>query len=370
MPLKITTLKIISSIIAGLLLTSESIFAQPNPSKPLPVIAGIVAESEIADRIEALGTLKANESVTLSALVTERIEKIYFNDGDTVEAGKLLVQLHSNEQRALFQEVSSRVTEAKRQYDRVKSLSSIGSASAALIDERLREYETAKAQLAAIESRLDDRRIVAPFGGRLGLRNVSEGALVTPGTAVVTLDDLSVMKLDFSVPSTFLDILKVGLPIEAHARGFKGESFIGSVTSIDSRIDPVTRSVIVRAIIPNPQGKLLPGLLLSVNLMKNQRAALLIPEEAVIAEGNKKFVFLIVERNGSKFLEKRQIASASRELGYLEVISGLTKGDLIVVHGTVQAREGQAVEILSIKRQQEPLEQLLSSEAKANIEKE
>lgn len=336
------------------------LLAQPPQGKPLQVIAGVVSENEISDRIEALGTLQANESVTLSALVTEKVAKIHFNDGDVVEAGKLLVEMRSDEQVALMAEITSRVAEAKRQYDRVKSLGQGGSASASLIDERLREYETAKAQFSAVQSRLDDRRIVAPFSGKLGLRNISEGALVTPGTPIVTLDDLSVMKLDFSVPSTFLDVLKVGLSIEAQARGFQGEVFKGNVASIDSRIDPVTRSVVVRAIIPNPELKLLPGLLMSVDLMKNQRKALLIPEESIISEGPKKFVFVINDREGKKFLEKREIISGSRDRGYLEVISGVSNGEMIVVHGTVQAREGQEVTVSSIKRGDEPLTELLS----------
>jgi membrane fusion protein (multidrug efflux system) len=134
-----------------------------------------------------------------------------------------------------------------------------------------REYETAKARLRAIESKLRDRLIIAPFDGAVGLRNVSVGALIEPGDVITTLDDNSVMKLDFTVPSIYLASIKSGTPIVATSPAFDKRRFEGQVSSIDSRIDPVTRAIVVRAILPNPERLLKPGLLMQVTLLKNPR---------------------------------------------------------------------------------------------------
>lgn len=325
------------------------------------VIAHKVQQRSIADTVEALGTLRSNESVTLTAQVTETISKIHFQDGQTVEENQLLVELNSREQQALLNEAQSRLSEAERQYERLKPLKEGGAASASLVDERLREYETAKAQVAALQSRLEYRQIKAPFAGVLGLRNISEGALVTPGTEIVTLDDVKVMKLDFSIPSTFVSTLREGIRISATSRDLPQATFEGTVASIDSRIDPVTRSIAVRALIDNPERKLKPGMLMSVKLFKNEREAIVIPEEAIISEGTSKYVYLITDSDGRKKVEKREIVGGERQAGVLEVLSGLSEGEDIVVHGTIKIRPGQEVSVRSYKNNNEPLPELLRS---------
>lgn len=321
-------------------------FAQQAPQR-LPVIAGRAVRQDIADRIEALGTLRANESVALTAVITETISTIKFEDGEAVEKGQVLVEMTSDEEHALLEEVQSRLDEAKRQYERVEPLRKGGSASAALVDERLRDYQTARAQVRVIRSRLADRLIVAPFSGRLGLRNISSGALVTPGDIIVTLDDTSVMKLDFTVPSVFLSAIKPGMEIIGRSRAYGERRFEGIVSSMDSRVDPSTRSIVVRAIVPNPSGELKPGMLMSVELRKDRRQGIVIPEEAVLAYGDAKFVFVIKDEQGRLRLEKREIVGGLREGGMLEVVSGLEAGDSIVVHGTSKVEAGQEVEVVS-----------------------
>jgi membrane fusion protein, multidrug efflux system len=313
---------------------------------PIPVIVSKVQSKEMADRVEALGTLRANESVTLTATITETVSNIHFQDGQFVESGTLLVELTNREEMALLEEARSRAKEAELQFQRVGPLREGGAAPVALIDERKRDFEIAQAQLRAIESRLEDRLIKAPFSGVLGLRYISVGALVTPDSPIVTIDDVSVLKLDFTVPSRFLSDLHVGLPIIASALALDEREFRGTVASIDSRVDPVTRSIVVRALIPNPEGVLRPGLLMKVDLLRNERLALTIPEEAIIAEGQNKFVFVAIKAEGEVYrIEKRDIVIGAREVGIVEVISGLHESELVVTRGTIQVRPGQVVNI-------------------------
>jgi len=342
-----------------LLLLNISSIADAGAQPRNPVIAAEARTDTIHDRIEALGTLQANESVLLTASVTETVSAIHFNDGQHVTAGTVLVEMTSDEEQALLQEAQSRFEEARRQYDRIKPLQEGGAAPTSLIDERLRDYETSRAQLAVIQARLKDRVIVAPFDGALGLRNISVGALVTPGTQIVTLDDISVMKLDFSIPSTFLPSIAVGVPIEARSRMYPDEIFRGEIVSIGSRIDPVTRSIVIRALLPNPDGRLRPGTLMTVELLKNERSAVIIPEEAIVSEGGRKYVFVINKSEGNK-LERREITSGARRPGTLEVLSGLKSGELIVAHGTIRARQDMIVEVVGQLDEQTSLQTLLS----------
>jgi membrane fusion protein (multidrug efflux system) len=238
-----------------------------------------------------------------------------------------------------------------------------GVVSQAELDERKRELETAEARLRGIESRLQDRLIKAPFSGVVGLRNISLGALVEPGDLITTLDDISVMKLDFNVPSIYLATLKQETPVEAVSPAFPSQSFNGSVSSIDSRIDPVTRSIIVRALIDNRDGLLKPGLLMSVELLKNERDALMIPEEALIPRGEKNVVLLIDETTSPAVAEQRPVVIGSRRIGEVEILGGLQPGDKVITHGTLKVRHGQEISILSIDGQNKPLGEMLSNDS-------
>lgn len=320
--------------------------------------AVIVAEArvqQIDDRIEALGTLKANESVQLSSSITETVGAIHFDDGDRVAAGTLLVEMTSDEENAQLEEARATVDEARRQYERVQSLQQQGTAAASLLDERRRDLETARARLGAIESRLKDRLIKAPFAGVIGLRNVSLGALVEPGDPIATLDDDSRMKLEFPVPSLYLDSLRTGLPVLAATAAYGAREFRGEVTAIDSRIDPVTRTVLVRAVLPNADRSLRPGLLMQVNLLRNIRQGLVIPEEALVPLGDRQFV-LVVDGNT---VAQREVRLGARRPGQAEILDGLVAGDKIITHGTTRVKPGDQIDIVAVDDGTVPLAKLL-----------
>jgi membrane fusion protein (multidrug efflux system) len=336
-------------------------------SLPLVAVGGpgvIVAEAvqeSWADRTEALGTLRANESVVITANVTETISAIHFDDGQRVEEGAVLVEMTSAEESALLEEVRARVAEAARQFQRVESLAASGSASASLLDERRRDWDTARASLVAVESRLDDRIVEAPFAGVVGLRNISQGALVEPGDVITTLDDDRVMKLDFAVPSIFLPSLAPGLGIEARAPAMGERVFDGEISAIDTRVDPVTRTVQVRALIPNPNRLLRPGLLMRVELLRNPRTALTIPEAALLHRGEDHFVLAVDDgADGEPVPDRRQIAIGARRPGFVEVVSGLTAGERVITHGADKAKPGEPVTVLAVDDGSRDLADLLA----------
>lgn len=355
-----TQLRTLVPALLGLLPTLG--LAQPaSPPPPAPVIAVEVREVPFSDPVEALGTLKARESVALTAKVTETVSAIHFEDGQRVRKGELLAELTHAEEEAQIAEGRARVAEAERQYERVKSLAGQRSAAESLLDERRRDLDAARAQLVAVESRLADRIITAPFAGVLGLRNVSLGALVEPGDLIATLDDIATLRLDFTVPSLFLADLRPGLAIRARADEYPTESFEGTVSALDSRVDPVTRSIQVRALIPNPDGRLRPGLLMKVALLRNPRQALVVPESALLAQGRDHFVIRVGEDEQA---ERVQVRLGTRRAGEAEVLSGLSAGDRVVTHGGDKARPGQALSV-RLDDGSRPLKDLLKGLAEA-----
>lgn len=349
----------IISLFLFLCLTSPT-HAQQSPTRNAPpVVIQQVALEEFVDRIESIGTLRANETTTLASTVTETVTAVNFTDGQRVKKGDVLIEMTSAEEKALIEQQKSLVQEAWKQLERVKSLSREGAASAALLDQRQREYTSAVTGMLALQSRLNDHIIVAPFDGVLGLRNISVGALLQPGTKITTLDDDSVMKLDFSVPSIFLPSLKPGLEIVAKAAGYK-EEFKGIVTAIDSQINEDTRAITVRSLIQNPGQNLKPGLLMTVTLLKDPRQSIAIPEDAIIPEGRKAFVLVVSPKDNPPIAEKREIITGLRRPGKIEVTTNLSAGEHVIVQGTMVARPGQPVTIQAVRKDGETVHEVLS----------
>jgi membrane fusion protein (multidrug efflux system) len=329
---------------------------------PLVIVAKVI-EDEFIERIEALGTLKANESVELTVNVTETVTSIHFNDGQRVKAGQVLVEMSNREEHALLQEARATLNEAKRQYNRVSRLESQGIEAQSLLDQRRREVDTARARLAVIESRLADRLITAPFSGVIGLRNISVGALVETGDTITTLDDDATMKLEFAVPSVYLADLQPGLMIRAHSRAYRERVFEGEVKVVDSRVDPVNRSILVRAMIANPDRLLKPGMLMTVELLHNPRRTLVIPESALMPKGRDQFVFVVDGKENR--VVKRKIAIGMRRPGEVEVVNGLQMGERVITHGTDKAKADGTVRIKGVQNSEVAIDALLKPLVKA-----
>jgi membrane fusion protein (multidrug efflux system) len=327
---------------------------------PVKVFATHAVEKAIFDEVEALGTLRANESINITSTVTEYITAINFDDNARIKKGTVLVEMESMEEEAELAEVMSLLEESQRQVDRLQPLVDRGAASESAIDEMTREVESAKARSKGIESRINQRRIVAPFDGVVGLRNLSVGALMQPGTLITTLDDDSVMKLDFSVPSVFLSTLKPGVQITARARAYPERVFEGTIASVDSRVNPVTRTVVARALIENENQSLKPGMLMRVTLRKSPRESIVLPEGALISQGDKVFVYLVKDVDGGQRVERTAVTLGTRRKGEAEIISGLEVGDLVVTDGTMKVRHDSPVEVISIETGTETLHEKLA----------
>lgn len=352
-----------AAAVAALIAAGMGSAAAQRPSGPEPVFVQRAALDTFVDRVEALGTLRANETVEITATVADTVTAIYFDDGARVAAGDTLLTMADGEERALLEEANADANEARRQFERAQSLAGQGTVSRAVLDERRRAYETAVARRRAIQSRLEDRVITAPFDGVVGLRRISTGALVSPGDMITRIHDDSVMKLDFAVPSTFLGALAPGIGIVARARALDGREFRGEISSLDNEIDPVTRSIVVRALLPNTDKDLKPGLLMSVELLKNPREAVVVPEEALVPIARDTYVFVVAGDAGGLVAERRRVVTGARRPGEVEIVSGLDPGERVVIHGAMRLRPGQAVTIRAEAQGGETLEELLGSEA-------
>ena len=332
-------------LIAG----SFSSYAAAAPAKkPKHVIVAPVVLKEISDRVEALGTARANESVNISSNVSEKIKEIHFEDGQAVKAGEILVVLNHAEEQANLKQAQAVRGERKLALDRLLQLDERKLAAPDEIDRTRLELAQAEASITAIKARIDDRVIRAPFDGVVGLRNISVGALVESGDLIATLDDTSQIKLDFSVPAMFLAELKPGLKIRARATALGNREYPGEVKSIDSRVDPVTRSVQVRAILPNPDGSILPGILMQVDLLRNTRQAIVIPEAALLPLANRQYVMVRVNKDGKDTVEKRAVEIGIRMPGYVEILSGLSIDEQVVTHGNSKVGPGDSLDVLAV----------------------
>lgn len=345
--------------------TSENLAAAPRAQGPAPVIVAAVKREYFADRVEALGTTKANETVVITAETSDKVTQIHFQDGEKVKRGDLLLTLDKSSEEAELKSAVARELERRSAYNRAQNLQQTNALSKATLLERLAAYTQSEAEVDAIKARIEKLVITAPFDGVLGLREVSVGTLVQPGDQITTIDDLSQIKIDFDVPSVFLSALQPGLPVVGYVEAFPDREFKGEVRTVNTQIDPVTRTVKVRAILPNPDDLLKPGLLMSITLLKNQRQALLIPEEALVKRGEKDFVFVVQAQGSDSIANQTEITIGGRQPGVVEVLAGLEEGQLIVSHGTVKVRDGQPVLVKAEETGNTPIRTLLQRQVVA-----
>jgi membrane fusion protein, multidrug efflux system len=343
------TLAIAAPVLAVLLGAAWYYFGSQSPTAPasdagqraVAVVAARPAKKAFAHEVEALGTVRANESVDIAAKVADRVAAIRFSEGQQVRKGDVLIELDSDEARADLAAAQAEEHDSRSQYKRSQELYQTRALSEAQLEQLQATMLANEARVAAAQSRVKDRVIVAPFAGRVGLRNVSLGGLVNPGTVITTLDDLSVVKLDFSVPEVFLATLKPGLAVQARSSAYPGDEFTGRVASVDTRVDPATRSVAIRALIDNRDGRLRPGMFMTLKLVRSEGEALLLPEQAIVPENDRHYVFVVNEGR----THKREVTIGRRRPGEVEILDGLTTEDNVIVDGTLNVRDGAPVRI-------------------------
>jgi membrane fusion protein (multidrug efflux system) len=310
---------------------------------PVKVVTARVEMQSLVDEIQALGTANANESVEIRSRVTSLVERVVFEEGQVVKAGQLLIELESSEIVAGLALAEAALSESLSLYNRNESLSDKQAISASNLEQLLAGVKVNEALVVAAKARLANTRIRAPFSGRLGLRRVSPGSFVDSSTIITTLDDVTSIKLDFSVPETFVTVVNEGMSILARSIVFPDRVFKGEVSSIDTRLDPVSRAVQVRAIIPNDDGLLKPGMFMTVDLQRDRGDVLVAPEQAIVPEGTTQYVFVVV----NNVVEKRAVILGRRIPGFVVIREGIVAGESVVTEGTGKVRQDSQVEVIS-----------------------
>lgn len=303
------------------------------------VVTAEASMGELGLEIEAIGNAVANESTEITSKTVNTVTAIHFNEGQRVKKGTVLVEFDSVQVRSELAAAEAALAESSAQLKRSRELFSTHALSQSQLDTLEATNKSNEAKVIAARAKVEDTIIRAPFNGRIGFRRVSVGSLVSPGTVISTLDDTSVIKLDFSVPQAYMFAVQPGLEITAQIAGVSNQSFTGKVSTLDSRVDPVTRSIIVRAELPNEKGILKPGMFMTAKISAPASSALLVPEGAIVPEQGKTFVFVV--KDG--IVAKREVVTGRRKPGLVQVTEGLESGERVVVEGTQKVRDGALV---------------------------
>jgi membrane fusion protein (multidrug efflux system) len=301
-----------------------------------------------------VGTVRAYESITVTAKVAGVIGEIGFEEGQKVKAGDVLVQLDAAERRAEIEQAAAEANRAEAlknevaiKLERAQALRRTGAGTEAQVEDltaQIKSLESAiasaQAQRKGAEARLEELTIRAPFAGRVGTRSVSLGAYIAPGTRITSLDDLSRIRLDFAVPENLLGRLQPGLNVNAISAAYPGRTFTGTVSTIDTRVEPATRTVRLTAEFDNPDEALRPGMFLSVSLQVTTKDdAVVVPEEAIVSEGLRHIIYPVKDNK----VERRVIRIGQRQNGKVEIVEGLQAGETIVVLGLQRVHPGAEV---------------------------
>ncbi len=304
---------------------------------PAPVVVVAAERVQLADRLELIATAQARESVDITPTLTAAVTGIHFKEGQRVRRGDVLVSLNQAGEQALLSSARAALAEQERELARAEALARTRALSQTELDNRRTQVDTARHRVEEAEARVSDRTLLAPFDGVLGLRRVSLGALVSPGTLITTLDDISTIKLEFSVPEARLGLLQAGASVRVRGVALGGREFSGRVTQVDTRINPADRSLLARAELPNPEGALRPGMMLNVELSGPAREAVLVPEVALQSGAGGHFVWVM---EGDK-PQRRPVSPGARQGGRVELRDGLRAGERVVAEGAGTLRPGQ-----------------------------
>ncbi|MDO1560165.1 efflux RND transporter periplasmic adaptor subunit [Brevundimonas sp. 2R-24] len=304
-----------------------------------------VQPREFRDRLEALGAASGLRSVEITSAATELVARVYFTDGQRVRAGQPLIQLQAGEESAAIAAASADLNQAERDLARWRDLAERGIAAPARLEQAETDFENARTRLEGAQARFGDRVIRAPFSGVMGLTDVTPGTLVNPGTVIATLDDLSSIRVDFPVPERRVSALRAGLPITARADALPGREFPGAIRLLDTRIDEQNRSLTARAVLPNADGALRPGMLVRVSIDQGVRTSLAAPEQAVLFEGDQAYVFRAVQGPDGMTAQRVLVETGAIEGGFVEILAGVGPGERIVVGGLNRLQPGAPIRV-------------------------
>ncbi|MDP3548314.1 MAG: efflux RND transporter periplasmic adaptor subunit [Phreatobacter sp.] len=322
----------------------------PRAGRPATAQAGTPVEvvkaatERVADQVEALGTLAANEQVPIASEVAGRIVAFHFREGQEVEAGAKLVDLDPVIARAELQQAQANLSLAQDVYDRSQTLVQRGAGTQVALEQATAQLAVARANVAAAETKLGQLTLSAPFKGIVGLRSTSVGTIIPAGQAITTLTGLDPIKVDFSIPELFLSSVQTGQAVDVRVDAFPERRFVGEVYAIDPVVDAAGRAVRLRATIANSDRTLRPGLFARVALTTAVRDdAIVVPEAALVASatGQESAIYVVSEGRAAM----KVVATGRRFDGKVEITEGVKAGDQVVVAGQVRLRDGARVTV-------------------------
>lgn len=316
---------------------------QAGDKKIVAVEASKVAIGPLSERVLAVGSLRSNESVVIRPEIAGKVVEIGFEEGQPVEEGSLLLKLDDSLNQAEIAEAQARLDLAQRNFSRTEELFTNKIATARSRDEAESSLAVGTATVELAKVRLAKTRIMAPFSGIAGLRQVSVGDYVSVGQDLFNLEDITPIKVDFRVSEKFLPSVRTDQPIEITVDAYPGEIFTGTVYAIDPRIDAEGRSIVIRARVANDDQRLRPGLFARVKLiLELKQNAVTVPEQAIMPRGNDQFVYTIVDGKA----KQTKVMIGTRRDGRVEIVEGLGTHDMVVTAGHQKIRDGAAVEII------------------------
>ena len=343
----IVLLLVLFGSIGGYLYQRFSAFASMDFTPPPVTVAVSVAQQETWDEsLSAVGTIQAVRGVELTSETSGEITNIRFDSGDEVIAGQLLVVLNNEVEQASRQSQVAGLELAQILFDRDEELVQKKSIPQSQFDRTKADLERARAQLSETDARLANKRIEAPFAGRMGIRQVDVGDYLSPGTVIATLQDHSELEIDFTVPARHAPRLQAGLQVEVQVDAFADRTFKAAVSAVDARIDPSTRNVLLRARLDEVEG-LVPGMfaILKVDL-GDQQNVVSIPETAMTFALQGNTVFVVEELDDGALTAKARVVTAGKvKDGRVAVLSGLQEGDKVVSVGQNKLYRGVRVVI-------------------------
>ena len=324
--------------------------APKGPPPAMPVKAAAAKVSPAFDEAGAVGTLRADEAVTIRPEVAGRIAEIRFAEGQSVARGALLVKLDQAELAAVVASSRAQMKLEEQKLERAEDLRQKGFISAQGLDDQKTALARARAKLAEDEARLAKTEMRAAFPGVAGLRQVSEGQYVAAGTDIARMEKIDQLKLDFRVPEAYVGRLKAGQPVSVQVDAYPGRSFTGTVYALEPGVDEQTRTVLLRARVANADLKLRPGMFARVQVQLGVREkAVWVPEAAIVPRGQDSFVFRVLRGADSAKVELVKVQTGARKVGEVEIVKGIAGGELVVTEGTQKIGPGSAVLLLDKK---------------------
>lgn len=328
------------------LFKSEEKIASASVDMRLPVEVIIVAEKNIDNKIYSSGTILANEEVDIRSEIAGQVTKIYFTEGAQVKKGDLLLRTNDDELRAQLLKQESLKSLSEDIFKRRKQLYESSLISSEEFEKAKNDLRSIEAEITLIKAKLLKTELRAPFDGVIGLRYVSEGSFVNSNTRITTLQNLSMVKIDFSIPEKYATLVKKNQIVNFSVVGFE-ERFTGKIYAIEPKIDPTTRTVQLRALASNKEEKLLPGSFAQVELiLETLLNTIMLPSESIIPEMQGQKVFIVKDGKA----QPQQIRTGLRTETHLQVIGGLSSGDTVIVTGIMQLRPSMSVKINSIRQ--------------------